>query len=140
MAQQASSLVKKIIHKQEKSLGSHIEKRSTTNKDSGSAQGIHCEPRRRRAGVLWGILPTLEGVSIRTGASEYGTPVVDVSDVAGGFHLAIFVLPFDHRLMKSFKLVRSVPLGVTVTVQGKCRVFSEDGTVLVIKQCKILAP
>lgn len=90
--------------------------------------------------AYYGKLLTLEGVSIRTGASEYGTPVVDVSDVAGGFHLAIFVLPFDHRLMKSFKLVRSVPLGVTVTVQGKCRVFSEDGTVLVIKQCKILAP
>lgn len=90
--------------------------------------------------AYYGKFLTLEGVSIRTGESVYGTPVVEVSDVAGGRQLATFVLPFDHRIKESFKIVRSVPLGVPVTVRGECRVFSEDGTVLVIKQCEVLAP
>ncbi|WP_443064917.1 OB-fold protein [Streptomyces sp. NBC_00576] len=90
--------------------------------------------------AYYGKFLTLEGISIRTGESQYGTPVVEVSDVPGGPHLAIFVLPFDHRIKESFRLVRSVPLGVTVTVRGECRVFSEDGTVLVIKECELLTP
>jgi hypothetical protein len=90
--------------------------------------------------AYYGKFLTLTGISIRTGESQYGTPVVDVSDAPGGQHLAIFVLPFDHRKAASFRRVRSVPLGVAVTVKGECRVFSEDGTVLVIKECKILEP
>lgn len=66
--------------------------------------------------------------------------MVEVSDVPGGTYLAIFVLPFDHRIKDSFRIVRSIPLGVTVTVRGECRVFSEDGTVLVIKECEVLTP
>lgn len=90
--------------------------------------------------AYYGKFLTLEGVSIRTGKSQYGTPVVEVSDIPEGPILAIFVLPFDHQIKESFRLVRSVPLGVTVIVKGECRVFSEDGTVLVIKECKLLAP
>ncbi|MBK3568357.1 MULTISPECIES: hypothetical protein [unclassified Streptomyces] len=90
--------------------------------------------------AYYGKFLTLEGISIRTGESQYGTPVVEVSDTPGGPHLAIFVLPFDDRIKESFRLVRNVPLGVTVTVKGECRVFSEDGTVLVIKECEILTP
>ncbi|MFD4430890.1 hypothetical protein [Nocardia sp. NPDC058497] len=90
--------------------------------------------------AYYGKFLTLEGISIRTGESRFGTPVMEVSDVPDGPHLAIFVLPFDHRKKESFRLVRSVPLGVTVTVRGECRVFSEDGTVLVIKQCELLTP
>ncbi|MFF3890486.1 hypothetical protein [Streptomyces sp. NPDC001914] len=90
--------------------------------------------------AYYGKYLTLEGISVRTGESQYGTPVVEVSDVDGGPHIATFVLPFDHRIKESFRLVRSVPLGVTVTVKGECRVFSEDGTVLVIKDCELLTP
>jgi hypothetical protein len=96
--------------------------------------------RAAAARAYYGKFLTLEGISIRTGKSEYGTPVVEVSDVKGGPLLGIFVLPFDYRIVKSFRLVRGVPLGVTVTVKGKCRVFSDDGTVLVIKECELLAP
>jgi len=96
--------------------------------------------RRAAERAYYGKFLTLTGISIRTGESQYGTPVVDVSDTPGGPHLAIFVLPFDHRIEDSFRLVQSVPLGVTITVKGECRVFSEDGTVLVIKQCDILEP
>ena len=97
--------------------------------------------RAAAARAYYGKLLTLEGISIRTGKSRFGTPVVEVSDVVGGPLLAIFVLPFDDDLIKeSFRLVRGVPLGVTVTVKGECRVFSEDGTVLVIKECELLAP
>ncbi|MFC9876175.1 OB-fold protein [Nocardia salmonicida] len=87
--------------------------------------------------AYYGKFLTLEGISIRTGESRYGTPVVEASDVPGGLQLATFVLPFDHRKEESFRLVRSVPLGVPVTVRGECRVFS---TVLVIKQCELLTP
>lgn len=90
--------------------------------------------------AYYGKFLTLEGISIRTGESQYGTPVVEVSDVPDGPLLAIFVLPFDHRIDESFELVHAVPLGVTVTVKGECRVFSEDGTTLVIKQCQLLSP
>jgi hypothetical protein len=88
----------------------------------------------------YGKILTVSGISIRTGESRYGTPVVEVSDVPEGPHLATFVFPFDHRIDESFRLVRSVPLGVTVTVQAECRVFSEDGTVLVFKECELLEP
>jgi tRNA_anti-like len=90
--------------------------------------------------AYYGKFLTLEGISIRTGKSQFGTPVVEVSDVVGGPLLAIFVLPFEDRIKESFRLVRRVPLGVTVTVKGECRVFSDDGTVLVIKECELLAP
>ena len=96
--------------------------------------------RAAAARAYYGKFLTLEGISIRTGKSRFGTPVVEVSDVEGGPLLAIFVLPFDDRIKESFRLVRGVPLGVTVTVKGECRVFSEDGTVLVIKECELLAP
>jgi hypothetical protein len=96
--------------------------------------------RRAAERAYYGKILTVNGISIRTGESQYGTPVVDVSDTPEGPHLAIFVLPFDHRIDDSFRLVRSVPLGITVTVKGECRVFSEDGTVLVFKECQILEP
>lgn len=104
---------------------------------------LHNEFRADRAAAeraYYGKFLNLEGISIRTGKSQYGTPVVDVSDTPGGPLLAIFVLPFDHRIRESFRIVRGVPLGVPVTVKGEVRVFSEDGTVLVIKQCQILTP
>jgi len=88
----------------------------------------------------YGKFLTVEGVSIRTGKSRYGTPVVEVSDRAGGPQLATFVLPFDHRIEDSFRQVHGVPLGVTVIVTGECRVFSADGTVLVFKECELLEP
>jgi hypothetical protein len=96
--------------------------------------------RAAAARAYYGKFLTLEGISIRTGKSRFGTPVVEVSDVEGGPLLAIFVLPFDDRIKESFRLVRGVPLGVSVTVKGECRVFSEDGTVLVIKECELLSP
>ncbi len=85
-----------------------------------------------------GKIVQAQGVSLYVGESRYGTPIIEVSDVADGIHIATFVLPYDDRRMQSFKRLKSVRLGTTVVVSGECRLYDKHDDYIVFKQCEIL--
>ncbi len=79
-----------------------------------------------------------EGVSVYTGQSRYGTPVIEVADVAGGTHIATFVLPYDKRIRESFRRLKTIRIGAVVTVSGECRLYDKHDDYIVFKQCEVL--
>jgi hypothetical protein len=84
-----------------------------------------------------GRILTVEAYALRAGESMYSTPVVEASDVPDGETLAIFVLPFGDGTRASFTRLRTVQPGQLVRVSGECRMFSDDGNVLVFKDCHL---
>jgi hypothetical protein len=87
-----------------------------------------------------GKILTVEAYALRAGESMYSTPVVEASDEPDGETLAVFVLPFGADIRASFARLRTVQPGQRVRVSGECRMFSDDGNVLVFKDCRLLAP
>ncbi len=84
-----------------------------------------------------GKVLTVEAYALTTGESMYSTPIVEASDAPDGETLAIFVLPFGKEIRASFARLRTVQPGQLVRVSGECRMFSEDGNVLVFKDCRL---
>jgi hypothetical protein len=70
----------------------------------------------------------------------YSTPIVEASDAPDGEPLAIFVLPFGEHSRASFARLQTVQRGQRIRVSGECRMFSDDGNVLVFKDCSLIAP
>jgi len=98
------------------------------------------EHRETAEGTYRGKILTVEAYALRAGESMYSTPVVEASDAPDGETLAIFVLPFGEHLRASFARLRSVRPGQRIRVSGECRMFSDDGDVLVFKDCRLIAP
>jgi hypothetical protein len=90
--------------------------------------------------IYQGKILTVEAFALRAGESMYFTPIVEASDVPDGETLAIFVLPFGDGIRESFAQLQTVQPGQQVRVAGECRMFSDDGDVLVFKDCRLLAP
>lgn len=87
-----------------------------------------------------GKILTVEAYALRAGESMYSPPVVEASDAPDGEPLAIFVLPFGEGIQASLARLRTVQPGQRVRVSGECRMFSDDGDVLVFKDCRLLGP
>ncbi|HST82448.1 MAG TPA: hypothetical protein VLL08_12000 [Kineosporiaceae bacterium] len=102
------------------------------------SQFIH--HRETAEGSYLGKILTVEAYVLTTGESMYSTPIVEASDAPDGETLAIFVLPFGEEVRASFARLKTVQPGQLVRVSGECRMFSDDGDVLVFKDCRLLSP
>jgi hypothetical protein len=91
-------------------------------------------------GTYRGKILTVDAYALRAGESMYSTPIVEASDAPAGKALAIFVLPFGEHTHASFARLQSVQPGQRIRVSGECRMFSDDGSVLVFKDCRLIAP
>jgi hypothetical protein len=86
-----------------------------------------------------GKILTVDEYASRAGKSMYSTPVVEAADAPDGEVLAIFVLPFGEHARASFARLQTVRPGQRIRVSGECRMFSDDGNVLVFKDCRLIA-
>jgi hypothetical protein len=107
--------------------------------DVRDIHSMFIQHRETAEGTYRGKILTVEAYTLRAGESMYSTPVVEASDAPGGETLAIFVLPFGEGLRASFARLRTVRPGQRIRVSGECRMFSEDGNVLVFKDCRLIA-
>ena len=96
--------------------------------------------RETAEGTYRGKILTVEAYALRARESIYSTPVVEASDTPDGEALAIFVLPFGEHARASFACLQTVQPGQRIRVSGECRMFSDDGNVLVFKDCRLIAP
>ncbi|RSM63938.1 hypothetical protein DMB66_21635 [Actinoplanes sp. ATCC 53533] len=108
-----------------------------------SVREIHSmfiQHRETAEGTYRGKILTVDAYALSAGESVYSTPIVVASDAPDGEKLAIFVLPFGERSRASFAHLRTVQPGQRIRVSGECRMFSDDGNVLVFKDCRLIAP
>ncbi|MFB7031972.1 MULTISPECIES: hypothetical protein [unclassified Streptomyces] len=94
--------------------------------------------RSRAEKKCYGRSVTVRAVVLKTGASEYGTPTIEASDVENGTHLASIVLPYDDRRAESFRRLESVKTGQGITATGTCNVFADRNNVLIFKNAEII--
>ncbi|MGW5637974.1 hypothetical protein [Streptomyces sp. NPDC003832] len=93
--------------------------------------------RSRAERECYGRSVTVRAVVLNTGASEFGTPTIEASDVANGPRLASIVLPYDDRRAESFRRLESVETGQEITATATCNVFVDDDRVLIFKNADI---
>ena len=107
--------------------------------DVREIHSMFIQHREAAEGTYRGKTLTVEAYALRAGESVYSTPIVEASDVPDGEKLAIFVLPFGEHARASFAHLRTVRPGQRIRVSGECRMFSDDGNVLVFKDCRLIA-
>ncbi|GAA3293798.1 hypothetical protein [Streptomyces cinereospinus] len=93
--------------------------------------------RARAERECYGRSVTVRAVVLTTGASEFGTPTIEASDVPGGTHLASIVLPYDDRRAESFRRLESVEVGQEIVAVATCNVFVDGDDFLVLKNSDI---
>lgn len=94
--------------------------------------------RSRAEKECYGQSVTVRAVVLKTGASKYGTPTIEASDVENGTHLISIVLPYDDRRAKSFRRLESVKTGQDIVATGTCDVFADHNNVLIFKNSEII--
>ncbi|MEV0850390.1 hypothetical protein AB0J21_31775 [Streptomyces sp. NPDC049954] len=94
--------------------------------------------RSRAEKECYGQTVTVRAVVLKTGASEYGTPTIEASDVEHGTHLASIVLPYDGRRAESFRRLEKVRDGQEIVASATCDVFADRNSVLIFKNAEIV--
>jgi hypothetical protein len=94
--------------------------------------------RSRAEKKCYGRSVTVRAVVLKTGASEYGTPTIEASDVENGRHLVSLVLPYDDRRAESFRRLESVKTGQEIVATGTCHLFADSNDTLVFKNSEII--
>ncbi|GJF31641.1 hypothetical protein KNE206_43410 [Kitasatospora sp. NE20-6] len=94
--------------------------------------------RSRAEQQCYGRSVTVRAVVLKTGASEYGTPTIEASDVENGAHLVSIVLPYDDRRAASFRRLESVGIGREIVATATCDVFADRNGVLILKNSEII--
>ncbi|GAA2974196.1 OB-fold protein [Streptomyces enissocaesilis] len=94
--------------------------------------------RTRAEKECYGQSVTVRAVVLKTGASEYGTPTIEASDVRNGTHLASIVLPYDDRRAESFRRLESVKTGQEIAATATCNVFVDRNSILIFKNAEIV--
>lgn len=93
--------------------------------------------RSRAEKECYGQSVTVRAVVLKTGASEYGTPTIEASDVENGTHLVSIVLPYDDRRAESFRRLESFKAGQEIAATATCDVFADRNNVLILKNAEI---
>ena len=74
----------------------------------------------------------IKGVAVDVGPNRFGLPSVTLSDVAGGAHYVLCVLPYG-----DYAKMGDIEEGEEITMTGSLRAKSADG-ILVVKNCVVV--